>query len=151
MSLADLTTEELAMFQMIEAGFIGVEHHITLLRAKDSRFAEAEALRIRLDDIFEISEAEGYLDTGDAVDLLIACKNYFKQHGPKESVAVLTLYKHSILEEEFAVQPVARLLTDPSEVREPIMEFTEIQERDKQNQGADGSTDDKTSVAEGDK
>ncbi len=105
MSIADLTTEELAMFQMIEAGFVGVEHHITLLRAKDAK-------------------------TG-------------------EPCAVLTLYKHSILEEEFAVQPVARLLTDPSEVCEPVMEFTEIQERDRQR--ANGSIDDKTPVAEGDK
>ena len=93
MSLSDLTTEEIALFQLIEQGFVGVECHVTVLRAKDSK-------------------------TG-------------------EPCAVLAVYKRSIKEGEFIIEPVARLLTDPSEVCEPVLESTEEQKRDKNDRATD--------------
>jgi len=105
MSLADLTTEEIALFQMIEAGFIGVEHHVTCLRAEDTK-------------------------TG-------------------EPCAVLAVYKRSIREGEFVIEPVARLLNDPSEVCNPVMDSTDGAGHERK-EGANGGTDYKTPVAEGD-
>lgn len=81
MSLADLTTEEIAMFQLIEQGYVGINNGVTLVRAEDAK-------------------------TG-------------------EPVAVLVVFKPGIEEGSFSCEPVARLLTDPSEVINPQFENTD--------------------------
>lgn len=40
MSLADLTTEEIAKFQLVEQGFTGIGCGVTLLRCKDAKTGE---------------------------------------------------------------------------------------------------------------
>jgi len=81
MSLADLTTDEISMFQLIEQGFVGVANGVTLVRAEDAK-------------------------TG-------------------EPVAVLVVFKPGIEAGSYNVEPVARLLTDPSEVINPQFEHTD--------------------------
>lgn len=92
MSLADLTTDEIAMFQLIEQGFMGITNGVTLVRATDAK-------------------------TG-------------------EPVAVLVVYKPGIEEGTFNVEPVARLLFDPSEVIEPQFEHSDGEGNDKRDSGA---------------
>lgn len=120
MSLADLSTEELAMFQMIEAGFVGIGHGITLLRAESASAHEAEQLFNQLTEL----KRQNYPDSRDIAEALQACLDYFAKRS-ETSVAVLTLFKPSIRPGEDAVQPVAILLLDPSDVINPVMEHTD--------------------------
>jgi hypothetical protein len=103
MSLADLTTEEIAMFQLIEQGFIGISNGITLIRAEDAV-------------------------TG-------------------KPVAVLTVFKPGVEEGTFITEPVARLLTDPSEVINPQFEHTDGAGHAKEDKG--NGTDNHTGDAPG--
>ena len=81
MSLADLTTEEIALFQLIEQGFVGISNGVTLIRAESAK-------------------------TG-------------------EPVAVLVAFKPSVEIGSFNVEPVALLLTDPSDIINPQFEHTD--------------------------
>jgi len=98
MSLADITTEEIALFQLIEQGFVGINNGVTIIRAEDAK-------------------------TG-------------------EPVAVLTVFKPGIEEGSFHVEPVARLLVDPSEVINPQFENTDGAGHDRKNNGADNNSTD---------
>ena len=44
MSLADLTTEEIALYQLIEQGFIGINNGVTIIRAEDAKTGEPVAV-----------------------------------------------------------------------------------------------------------
>ena len=96
MSLANLTTEEIAMFQLLEQGFAGVTCGVSVVRAKDAV--------------------------------------------TKEPVAVLVVFRPGIEAGTFNVEPIARLLTDPSEVIEPEFEHTDGEGNVKGDTGADDNT-----------
>jgi hypothetical protein len=105
MSLADLTTEEIALFQLIEQGFVGISNGITIVRAEDAK-------------------------TG-------------------EPVAVLVAFKPGIEAGSFQVEPVARLLTDPSEVINPQFEHTDGAGNVKEQAGGDNDNPTKPSRNKG--
>jgi hypothetical protein len=116
MSLADLTTEEIAAFQLIEQGFMGITNGVTLIRAKDAKTEKAQ----RLYDW--ICLAQNSCTDPELYELM---KEYLEEQLSQPLVAVLAVFKPGIEAGSYHVEPVARLLADPSEVIEPVFEHTD--------------------------
>lgn len=130
MSLADLTTEEIAMFQLLEQGYSGITNGVSLIRAEDANYEEAS----RLIEIIKAEQEKGIFP--GFYDDLITLLNRIQQR-----TAVLVVYKPAIEVGQFNVEPIARLLFDPSEVVNPQFEHTdgEGNEREGEARGDDHS------------
>lgn len=102
MSIADLSTEEVAAFQMLEEAFTA---KLQMMLKGPTDMSSVNVTLIRAEDA----------ETG-------------------KPVAVVTLFKPTIKEGEFAMLPIARLI-EPEEVINPVLEHTD---------GAGSSTEEPT-------
>lgn len=136
MSLSDLSTEEIAIFQLIEQGFVGISNGVTIVRAEDARCVETNILISRIDEVLEeVGENIKDINNGEALNLILTCKEFLEKHASDPKVAVLVVFKPGIEEGTFAVEPVARLLVDPSEVINPQFEHTDGAGHAKEDEG----------------
>lgn len=115
MSLADLTTKEIAAFQLIEQGFVGITEDLKLCNN-----CIAHLLGIHRQNGVTLIRAED-AKTG-------------------KPVAVLTVFKPGIEAGTFHVEPIARLLEDPSEVINPQFEHTDGAGNVIEDSGADDNS-----------
>jgi hypothetical protein len=137
MSTDKLNTMEIALFQLLEQGFAGVVNGITLLRAKNAVAIEAQNIQSMIQDLQERSEEEEYTDTGEALEILGICQQFFAERFAETDCAVLVAYKPSVEEGMSIMRPVARLLMDPTEVIEPDLQNTDGAGNVKEDSGND--------------
>jgi hypothetical protein len=119
-----LSTLDVAKFQLLENGFAGVVNGVTLIPAKDARTIEANHLNRMITELLTKSHAEEYIDSGEALNLLVSCKAFVEQYPEDPQVAVLVVYRPAIKDGEANVQPMAKII-DPWEVIEPEFAHTD--------------------------
>lgn len=138
-----LSTLDIAKFQLMENGFAGVTNGVTLIPAKCVRTLEANHLSKMITELLDKSEGEGYIDSGEAVDLLVTCKAFLHQYPENPEVAVMVVFRPSVREGEANVQPVARIIA-PEEVIEPEFVHTDgagnVREQTGGSNGSNGAT-----------
>lgn len=119
-----LSTLDIAKFQLMEMGFAGVTNGVTLIPAKDVRTIEANHLSKMIDELLDKSESEEYIDSGEAINLLVTCKAFLHQYPENPACAVMVVFRPGIKEGEANVQPVAKII-DPWDVTDPEMAHTD--------------------------
>lgn len=129
-----LSTLDVAKFQLLEQGFAGVVNGVTLIPAKCVRTLEANHLNKMITKLLDKSAEEEYIDTGEALSLLVTCKAFLEQYSENPEVAVLVVYRPGIKAGETNVQPVARIIS-PDEVTEPEFAHTDGARNVKQSNG----------------
>ncbi len=114
-----LSTLDIAKFQLMEQGFVGIANGVTLVPAKDARVIEASYLKGEIDKYLErITTQE------DAHTLILALKAFLDIYPEDPACAAIVVFKPSVREGFDNVQPVGRII-DPWEVVEPEFAHTD--------------------------
>jgi len=114
-----LDTLDIAKFQLMEQGFVGISNGVTLVPAKDARAIEANHLKGEINNYLERITTEEDADT-----LIIALKTFLEGFPEDPSCAAIVVFKPSVREGFDNVQPVGRII-DPWEVVEPEFAHTD--------------------------
>jgi len=114
-----LSTLDIAKFQLMEQGFVGISNGVTLIPAKDARTIEANHLLREVNHFLENSE-----DIGDAQTLIVGLKAFLEQYPEDPSCSAIVVFKPSVEDGFDNVQPVGRII-DPWEVVEPEFAHTD--------------------------
>lgn len=114
-----LSTLDIAKFQLMEQGFVGITNGVTLIPAKDARVIEANYLKSEINNYLERITTEE-----DAHTLIIALKAFLDVYPEDPACAAIVVFKPSVRDGFDNVQPVGRII-DPWEVVEPEFAHTD--------------------------
>ncbi len=114
-----LSTLDIAKFQLMEQGFVGITNGVTLIPAKCARTINANYLKAQIDiyrsNIVNIEHAD---------TLISMLKEFLDQFPEDPSVSAIVVFKPSVEDGIDNVQPVGRII-DPWEVVEPEFAHTD--------------------------
>ena len=133
-----LNTLDIAKFQLMEQGFVGIANGVTLVPAKDARILEANILKGMIAGLLNQKRAP---NPSEMMDLLSACRTFLGQYPEDPACAAIVVFKPSVREGFDNVQPVGRII-DPWEVVEPEFAHTDGAGNVKEDSGTDNNSPD---------
>ena len=116
-----LSTLDIAKFQLMEQGFVGISNGVTLIPAKDAHIIQVNILKGMIAEVLNKKSAP---NPSEMLDLLSACRTFLGQYPEDPSCSAIVVFKPSVEDGVDNVQPVGRII-DPWEVVEPEFAHTD--------------------------